>query len=167
MNTPVSTKAIANAIWQICQEQGHGRVSPMKLQKLVYFAHGWHLAYTGLPLIPEEIEAWDYGPVIETLYRDLKHYGSGEITALIPDVEFHDMQLSMEYPNVEDSQLRAFLGNVVGVYGKFSPIQLSNMTHMPNTPWARVKSEFPWQRSLTIPNELIKDHFQSQIPKPA
>jgi uncharacterized phage-associated protein len=139
----------------------------MKLQKLVYFAHGWHLAYSGQPLIPEEIEAWNYGPVIETLYRELKSYGSGEITAPIEEIDFHDNTFISRAPTVEAPPLRQFLGNVVGVYGKFSPIQLSNMTHAFGTPWQRLKAEFPHTRSLTIPNELIRDYFVTQLPKPS
>lgn len=39
-------------------------VSPMKLQKLVYFAPGWYLALFNKPLIDERVEAWKFGPVI-------------------------------------------------------------------------------------------------------
>ena len=39
----------------------------LRLQKLVYLAHGWHLAIHGRPLIEESVEAWKYGPVIADL----------------------------------------------------------------------------------------------------
>ena len=137
----------------------------MKLQKLVYFAHGWHLAYGEGPLIPDEIEAWNYGPVIESLYRELKHYGSGEITSPILEIDFRNNIFSAQAPTIDNPNLNQFLGNVVGVYGGFTPIQLSNMTHMPGTPWQRLKVKYPHDRSLTIPNELIRDYFVGQLPK--
>lgn len=165
MNTPTTTKAAANALWEICQEAGYGRVSPMKLQKLVYFAHGWHLAYTGLPLIPEQIEAWDYGPVIDTLYHDLKGFGNDEITRPLMEAEWNENGFSTVVPNVKDTNLRTFLNNVIGVYGSLSAIQLSNMTHMPGTPWRQLKDALPFERGLTIPNDLIRQYFAAQLPK--
>ena len=54
-------------------------VSPMKLLKLVYLAHGWHLAIKGKPLIDEQIQAWDYGPVIQNLYHEIKGFGCAGI----------------------------------------------------------------------------------------
>jgi uncharacterized phage-associated protein len=40
-------------------------MSPLKLQSLLYFAQGWHLAVHGEPLFPEPILAWRLGPVVE------------------------------------------------------------------------------------------------------
>src|SRR5262245_56745225 len=57
-------------------------ISPMKVQKLVYFGHGWSLGLTGDPFIEEVIEAWPYGPVIKSLYHEFKGYGNGPITVL-------------------------------------------------------------------------------------
>ena len=46
------------------EQQGQERLSHMKLQKLLYYAHGLHLAVGRGPLFPEIIEAWTYGPVV-------------------------------------------------------------------------------------------------------
>ncbi|MFC0184306.1 Panacea domain-containing protein [Pseudarcicella hirudinis] len=54
-------------------------VSPMKLQKIVYFAQGVHLARYQKPLIDEAVEAWTYGPVIPSLYHTFKHLGNSPI----------------------------------------------------------------------------------------
>ena len=52
----------------------------MKLIKLVYIAHGWHLALeNGKSLISEAVMAWKYGHVINSLYQKLKRYGSQDI----------------------------------------------------------------------------------------
>ncbi|MDR1325091.1 MAG: DUF4065 domain-containing protein [Treponema sp.] len=40
----------------------------MKLQRLVYYCQGAHLAFHGKPLFPEPIEAWECGPVCPPLY---------------------------------------------------------------------------------------------------
>ena len=44
-------------------------VTQMKLQKMVFFAHGLHLALNnGDPLIREKFLAWKFGPVVPTIY---------------------------------------------------------------------------------------------------
>ena len=49
----------------------------LRLQKLLYFAQGWHLARFGRPLFDASIEAWPYGPVVPEVYRAYKEYGAG------------------------------------------------------------------------------------------
>ena len=41
----------------------------MKLQKLLYYCQGWHLAWEGVPLFEEPIEAWANGPVVPSIYK--------------------------------------------------------------------------------------------------
>jgi len=50
-----------------------GEMSAMKLQKLAYYAYGYHLAWEGRQLFPERFEAWANGPVCPALYQ--KHRG--------------------------------------------------------------------------------------------
>ena len=66
--------AVANFFIQKSIETGL-EVTPMKLLKLVYIAHGWSLGLFGEPLIDEAVVAWTYGPVIPDLYKVLKDYG--------------------------------------------------------------------------------------------
>ena len=63
MPTPYTAKAIANYFLKHRKRfKRKGPITQMKLHKLVYFAHGWHLALKGEPLIDETLQAWDYGP---------------------------------------------------------------------------------------------------------
>jgi uncharacterized phage-associated protein len=61
---PYPAAAIANEFIKVAKRNGV-LLTPMKLQKLVYFAHGWYLALLGKPLINEPVEAWKFGPVIQ------------------------------------------------------------------------------------------------------
>ena len=48
----------------------HGSpVSNLKLQKLLYYAQAWHLAFFGAPLFDEDFEAWVHGPVVPRVFR--------------------------------------------------------------------------------------------------
>ena len=55
-----SPKAIANFFLSLAKQSGEA-ITPMKLQKLVYYAHGWFAGHTGTPLINETVEAWHTG----------------------------------------------------------------------------------------------------------
>ncbi len=57
------------------EDQGEG-ITNMKMQKLVYYAQGFSLAMLNKPLFEEPIEAWQYGPVVPTLYHAFKKYGN-------------------------------------------------------------------------------------------
>ncbi len=48
----------------------------MKLQKMVFFAHGYHLAKYGEPLIKDEFLAWKFGPVVLTIYDQYITFGN-------------------------------------------------------------------------------------------
>lgn len=54
-------------------------VSPLKMQKLVYYAYVWTLVKNNRKLFGENIEAWPSGPVVPSLYQELKSYGSAPI----------------------------------------------------------------------------------------
>ena len=82
MDTPYRACAIANYFLERAEREP---ITQMKVQKLVYFAHGWHLGITQKPLINEQVEAWPYGPVIPSLYQDLKRWGADPITEPIKD----------------------------------------------------------------------------------
>ena len=55
-------------------------VSNLKLQQLLYYAQGWHLALWGNKLFNERIEAWIMGPVIPAVYHKFKLYGGSIIS---------------------------------------------------------------------------------------
>jgi len=59
--------------------RARGEMSPMKLQKLVYYSQAWSLVWDDAPLFSERIEAWANGPVVPALYQ--KHRGQFTLTA--------------------------------------------------------------------------------------
>lgn len=164
---PYSAQAIANTFLDIAaREAASASLSPMKMQKLVFFAHGWYLANTETPLVKEPIQAWQYGPVIESLYHDLKNYGSESITAPITSLNFDGDRFRTEIPKVESAEIVEFLEEIYKVYGKYSPIQLSNLSHESGSPWDLVNRESGGnlgQRSVPIPNALIQDFYAKKL----
>jgi uncharacterized phage-associated protein len=132
-------RAVANYFLDAAKAEGR-MIDPMGIQKLVYFANGWHLAMYGRPLILQPVEAWEYGPVIRDLNQDFKRFGNNPITQ--PALTFHvdPDTLELQYTKPEISPLTAqesvaLLKRVWEVYRPFTSIQLSNMTLTPGSPW--------------------------------
>ena len=123
----------------------------MKLLKLVYIAHGWHLGLLKTPLINEPAQAWKYGPVIPSLYRYYKTYGNGHI----PVEACHP-----EHSAPADSVL-GLLERVWAVYSKFSGVQLSTLTHAEGTPWS--KTYRPASRNVEISDSVIQEHYEEKV----
>ena len=165
--TPFSSKAVANFLLDLASAQGE-QLTPMKLQKLVYYAHGWCLALTGKPLINEAIQAWSFGPVVRSLYEEFREFGANPI--MRPAMEYvHLGELDGEFrrPSLDDETgadvdfAKKLLKRIWEVYGRYSAVQLSNMTHAPSTAWHRVYKFYGEKipKYATIPDEWIREEF--------
>jgi uncharacterized phage-associated protein len=138
-------------------------VSPMKLQKLIYFSHGWCLALYDTPLIDEAVQAWPYGPVIPSVYHEFKHYGNKEIKS--PYVNIMD-----DAPTVTNPDTIALLDSMWNLYSDLTATQLSNLTHEVDTPWDQLYRDYH-AKGLSIPKgmsldeEKIKTYFKTEYGK--
>ena len=143
-------------------------ISPMKIQKLVYFAHGWHWVLTDKPLIDERVQAWTYGPVIQSLYHGFKEYGNSNITNLLfgtwKEPDSHKIIFGFPRVDSDDRPVIALLDRIWEVYGPLTAIQLSNMTHTEDGPWKSALSKrSPGERGVEIPPKEIKKYFSLQM----
>lgn len=146
---------IANRFLELAEEAGRP-LTPMQLIKLSYIAHGFALAINKRPLIDESVEAWKYGPVIPSLYRRLKHFGSNPVTGRVKSHPFrgHD-ELS--------SNDRQLIDLVFQKYGHFTGGQLSHLTHRPGTPWAETYE--PNSYGMDIDDAVIRTHYATLLAK--
>ena len=172
---PYDSKAIANEILNIAQDRG-ASVSHMKLHKLLYYAHGWHLAIQKRPLLDERIEAWKFGPVVPSVYHEFKGVGSGVIESRALDVSFlDDGEMKVYEPFIatshdsspdEDEFAKRLLERIWSLYGKYTALQLSDATHKPGTPWDKIHSQYGDVKNIDIPDDLIQEYFESLAINP-
>lgn len=155
----LSPKSIANFMIDLAQSEGQA-LDPMKLQKLVYYAHGWYAGYSGQPLINEQVEAWPYGPVIPSLYYEFKRFGSGAICGKA--TEFVDGR-PQEVPHPNDPNLRTFLQNIWKSYSRYTGVALSEMTHAQGSPWDLARRSSQGIRGADISFEMIRSHFAAAV----
>ncbi len=154
------TNAVANYLLDLADKEGRG-LSPMKLQKLLYYAYGWWMGYKNERLFNEAIEAWNYGPVVRSVYHEFKRFGNDSIKARAAFWITED-ELPEEDKNGEVGE---FLRQIWDTYKEYSPTKLSNMTHLPGTPWSRVSEECGGNipPHTPIPDNIIRDHFTARI----
>src|SRR5437016_3201734 len=121
---------VANDLLRLGRDENIS-VDPLKLQKLVYLAHGWHLAFTDQPIIDDQVEAWEYGPVVRRLYKEFKEFKASPINR--PAKSPH----SSPPPGSDSDQL---VRRVWSTYKPYSGIQLSTLTHQPGSAWDIVRN---------------------------
>lgn len=158
---PHDALAVANFFLDKAADSGDGPpIDYLKLQKLVYFAHGWHLAVCGRNLIWQTVLAWPYGPVIRQVYDEFKGYGRDVIdgrATLFDDRAGEQVPIIASFST--DSQ--DVLERVWKVYKRYTGLQLSTMAHAEGTPWHQTVGHLkPEQiRDVVIPNETIRQHY--------
>lgn len=158
-----SAKAIANAMLDVAREHG-ASVTPLKLQKLVYIAHGWSLGLTGEPLVVDQLpEAWQYGPVFPSLYHEFKEFGRGSIANKATDFNIgRGLSFDLIEPVVpeDDTYTWSLLRKVWDQYGKYGGVALSELTHRSGTPWDQTWSKSGGVKNAVIPEEVVKQHYE-------
>ena len=155
----ITSTAAANDMLDIAMKDGEG-LTPMKIQKLVYIAHGWHLGLYNEILVDEDVEAWQWGPVFPRLYHQVKHYGRWPIAEKITDSK-GDLEHSI------DGNHYAHMQEVWNKYHKYTGMELAMLTHQDGTPWHKevreylqhIPREIP--RGLKIPYYPIRDYYKS------
>lgn len=71
-----SAAAVANAFIEKANKGELSELTPMKLQKLLFYTQSWHLKLcNGRPLFDDLFARWKFGPVIPPLYHMLKNTG--------------------------------------------------------------------------------------------
>jgi uncharacterized phage-associated protein len=124
----------------------HEPLSNLKLQKMVYLAHGLYLVEAaGEPLLKDRIEVWPYGPVISSLYHKFKIYGADTIP----------VSAISEEALIFDGKAKKILDQTWDMCKKMDAIKLTNWTHLPESPWQKAVNE---GKSI-IPDEEIKKYF--------
>lgn len=108
-------------------------ITNLKLQKVLYYCQGWHLAVFEADLFGEAIEAWSHGPVVPSVYRRFSPFGRGSI---IPTWD-----LSYVTGAVSERS-RRLIDQVWSQYSGLSARELRNRTHA-EPPWRLARGDLP------------------------
>lgn len=138
-------------------------IDQMKLQKLMFYAHAWHLAINDAPLFDEDFEAWPWGPVVKTVYYQTANCGRNPVSNKISEISADGKRWIV--PTLDDAALKDFLARVWEAHKGFTGVQLSNSTHEPGEPWTLIRDAYFGDLSSKppIPDAVIKDVFKKKL----
>lgn len=122
-------------------------ITPLALQKLLYFCQGYSLAVGSDPLFPEDCEAWPHGPVYKEIYHLFKSFKYNPID----DDRFIILNNSTDVLTDKEKQI---IDLVSSTFGAYSGKTLETITH----------SEDPWKKAepnSVITKTAIKKYFKT------
>jgi uncharacterized phage-associated protein len=144
-----TVREVADYFLTLIDADAGDSLTNLKLQKLVYYAQGLHLAFYDRPLFGEQMEAWKHGPVVPDLYHALKGCGSD---AVAPPVVV---------PDLSDDE-RELIGEVWTVFGQFSAWKLAELTHS-EPPWKEAWAARELGGDGVITDDALRAYFKTQI----
>lgn len=126
-------------------------ITPLALQKLLYFSQAFHKTFLGRFIFEEDCEAWVHGPVYREIYFKYKDHGYNPID---------DRKAQFECYDLSESE-REVIDAVVSYFGCYSGKILEAMTHM-ELPWreARLGLGEDEGSERIIQKELIEKYFK-------
>lgn len=141
---------VAKFFIHLAQKQEEAQIGDlatnMRVNKLLYFAQGWHLARFGKPLFSASLSAWKYGPVVPDVYHSYQRHGRQGLTSDCPP------------PSAFTPEEYDLLLDVAREYDSYSTSALVAMSHQADAPWAHTP------QSQEIDLQSICDYFKSQPP---
>ncbi len=167
VHTEATVFSVAVANWFIeNREQAFLKQQPLtnlRLQKLVYFAHGWYAGMLQKRLIIDPVEAWKYGPVFPKLYRQLKDFEERPVLKPIPIIDaeavfagadWDSSKIVHLYQPSAGSEAEDVLRQVADIYGNMSAGKLVGQSHAKDRPWRRAIESFGFTAEEYLPSGI-------------
>ncbi|WP_076401004.1 Panacea domain-containing protein [Insolitispirillum peregrinum] len=156
-------RAVANMILDICEDQDR-QITNLSLQKIIYFCHVWSLIEIGKPLIKHSFEAWQYGPVLQYLYREFKDFDRRPISSRATKID--PMSGKREKVDYQfDPVTQELIERVVNFYSRLPAGELVELSHAEGGPWHRVWNHGGMVNAgMKIDNEQIREFYAHVVP---
>ncbi|MEF0939100.1 Panacea domain-containing protein [Rhizobium sp. BR 362] len=149
---PEDARSVANFFLEIAWSR-EKEISHLQLQKILFFAHAWHLGKYNEPLLGQRFEAWRHGPVIRVIYDQLKRFKSSSVIEKLKKIDVLSGEMIDAHADFTADKI-AFLTNLFDYYYSFHPYQLVSLTHEKGGPWEKI-----WEKAGegVVPGMLIPD----------
>ncbi len=126
-------------------------LSHLKLQKILYIAHMVFVGRNGgSPLVDEEFEAWDYGPILPSIYHRLKGFGNSPVKDVFRDA-----------PVIEGTGEGDLIREAYEHLRYKEPAELVAITYRPGGAWSN--NHRSGRKHITIPNVDILDEYRNKL----
>lgn len=142
---------VANYFLKIVDRDSGSTITPLKLQKILYYAQGYYLAKNNKPLFDEDFEAWAHGPANPNIYKKYKKYAYDTIPYPGEDVK---------NINADTAKFLDYIWDMFGIYdGKY----LEELTHN-EEPWINARKGYePGEKcNVIIKKDDMKSFFKTE-----
>ena len=136
--TTVDPLIVSNNFLELGQRENID-ITPMKLQKLLYFLYREFLKSTKEALFSDRFEAWKYGPVLSEVYYEFSHYRDKKISKFYQNSDGKYLKFNED----ANEQFAIALHKVWNKYKYNSGIELSKITHRSGTAWRKA-----WENNM-------------------
>lgn len=129
-------------------------ITPLALQKLLYYAQNFFHALFGNYLFVDKCQAWSHGPVYPDVYYRYRECHGEPIPYLRDDMDF----------SILSAKEKNFLDAVLSVFGFYSGGVLSDITHM-ETPWLEARGNLRPEDRCTnvIDQNTLHEYFDGVV----
>lgn len=133
-------------------------ITPMALQKMLYYAQAFYKAIFDTSIFNDRCEAWAHGPVYRDVYFKYRDFGYDPIK--LSDIDFDMQESGLTAKEV------SFLDAIIAAFGCYSASVLRNMTHN-EQPWIEARGSLrPTDRcSNEIDSNSIDRYFKKVVEK--
>lgn len=147
------TVRVNDAACYLC-DRSSWQLSNLKLQKMLYMADMNFVGQNRMRMLDEDFEAWDYGPVLPSLYRKCKAFGAKPIPNVFwgagtiagtPEAEM----LDLAWERLKSA----------------TPGQLVEATHSASGAW--VRRYVPGAKQIKIPTQDMIDEYARRTTRAA
>ena len=149
----------------LSQVQNHSfELTNLRLNKLLYFIHGWALTRSLDGCVRNHFLAWKFGPVIRPVFDAFKTFGEAKITEQATFLDYASGETrAIAYDDISKADTE-FIMRVFSAYDRFTTSELVKMSHEPGGPWDITFTAWTKDSRINsrIPNELIRRHFLAQ-----
>lgn len=149
---------IAKYVINYSEEIGNP-ISNLKLQKLLYYIQAAMLVEKGKKCFDDPIIAWEFGPVVVSVYQAYREYGRGELPVqeMSREMIFDPVKMKIVFskPRNVEIQHRKIINKVIESYAHVkNPFELVKKTH----------KEDPWQ-DTNLNKEIDCDKIRKYYSK--
>lgn len=132
----------------------------LKLEKLVYLCYAEYLVNTGKQLFQDKIFAFQYGPVVETVYHRYKSQGKEKLEENIKTDHIDEMPArSRVLFAKEGTEKLKYIDKIIQKYGNLPASELVNLTHQEKTPW---KMSYKEEKFTEINDNCILEYHKNE-----
>lgn len=133
-----------------------GEITPLALQKLLYYSQGFYKTFYDDYLFDDDCEAWVHGPVYKDIYFKYRNFGYNPI---------EDGKLEFENVNLTEAE-EELLDSIIDNFGCYSAKTLEKMTHS-ERPWRLTRKDFKSEEKSNevIRKSLIEEYFKDVYEK--